>query len=56
MVGEMRRGKDVLEQAVAALGGRQKILCDEDGDDERVNGDNSGHDDRNEALQRAWSQ
>lgn len=39
---------DVREQAVV-LGGVE-ILSDEDRDDERVNGDNTGHDDGDQTL------
>lgn len=35
---------------MSAGAGRDQVLGDEDGDDERVDGDDTGHDDRDEAL------
>ncbi len=43
-------GARVLEQAVAPLRGRSHVLGDQDGDDERVDGDDTGHDDGDQAL------
>ena len=43
-----------LKQAVVGPGGRRlQVLGDEDGDDERIDGENTGHDDGDEALSRA---
>jgi hypothetical protein len=43
-----------LKQAVVGPGrGRLEVLGNEDGYDERVDGDNAGHDDRDEALSRS---
>ena len=40
----------VLEQAVVLDRGRLHVAGDQDGDDERVNGDDAGHDDGDQAL------
>ena len=43
-----------LKQAVVGpVDRRLQVLGDEDGDDERVDGENTGHDDGDEALSRA---
>jgi hypothetical protein len=47
----MRLCVNVRKQAVVLA--RVEILSDEDGDDERVNGNNTGHDDGNQTLRQA---
>jgi hypothetical protein len=41
---------DVLEKAVTSRRWRLKILCDKDRDDKCVDGDDTGHDNWDEAL------
>lgn len=50
-----RRGGYAREEAVAVAGRRVDFLRDEDGDDEAVDGDDTGHDDRDEGLELGWS-
>lgn len=43
--------QDALEQTVVgAVGRRHQVLSDQDGDDEGVDGNDTGHDDGDEAL------
>ena len=48
--GRLFNGLDEREEVVALLRGRSEILGDEDGDDEGVNCENTGHNHRNQAL------
>jgi hypothetical protein len=43
---------DVRKEAVVLLRGGSEVFSDEDRDDKRVDGQDTGHDDWDEALQR----
>lgn len=48
--GRLLYAVDEREEVVALLRGRSEILGDEDGDDERVDCENTGHNHRNQTL------
>jgi hypothetical protein len=48
--------EDALKRAVGRLRRRLEILGDQDRNNERVNGDNAGHDDGDETLLKGASQ